>query len=583
MNQGKKVLTVIGMGDYEPIQYKLGEKTSGELPYAPVALIELLKSEKCPWEVVAFLTSEASKKHEERLRNQVESKACHFKEVRIPAGSTEKEVWEIFEAVCEQIQQGDRVVVDVTHGFRSLPLLMVAALIFMKEVTEFSIDGVYYGNWEARDKEKRIEPVFDLSPLVDMVSWAHAARIFRKYGHADEIGSLLCRIQDEVFRENDHSIKPRYLKKLGGRLEELSLSLAEGLPLEVGKAAWELGKIDGELIRAELSRFAFPGEKLAPIILDSFKDKAIAVPNRGGKWKKSIKLDLEELKRQARLADWYLQRNQVSHALAIMREWMVNRVILAMGYENQWLDYNNARKPAERKLNVMAIMERDYIEALTQNQAQIGNWWRIVADARNTVHHCGLREEEVKVRSMINDLKDLWAKIKEKVEEVDFWNLARRVTEGVVLLSPLGLSKGLLYSALLCVRPASVVVITSKEAEGALPEILYKAQMSTMKPNVWIMRDPYCGFDEVVDLTSKIVPGLLAAEKVVANQTGGTTVMQFVIHSICRELRNLDIPVEEVALVDRRSPEEQRGNPYVVGELVILEQINRRQRDKLGD
>ncbi|MGQ9859917.1 MAG: hypothetical protein ACUVS3_14710, partial [Thermodesulfobacteriota bacterium] len=85
-----------------------------------------------------------------------------------------------------------------------------------------------------------------------------------------------------------------------------------------------------------------------------------------------------------------------------------------------------------------------------------------------------------------------------------------------------------------------------------------------------VMKDPFCGFEESSELASKVVPQVLTAERVVANQTGGTTVMQFVIQRICHELTQLDVPVELVALVDRRSPKEQTENPYVMGELISL-------------
>jgi len=144
------------------------------------------------------------------------------------------------------------------------------------------------------------------------------------------------------------------------------------------------------------------------------------------------------------------------------------------------------------------------------------------------------------------------------------------VRTGKVLLSPLGLSKGLLYSAICQVEPVEVVVVTSKDAEGAIPEILERARWAGASPRVLTMEDPHAGFEETERLKADALPSLLEAEEVVANQTGGTTAMQFVIQSICKELEKYDVPLEEVALVDRRSPEQQRTDPYQVGELVRL-------------
>jgi hypothetical protein len=47
--------------------------------------------------------------------------------------------------------------------------------------------------------------------------------------------------------------------------------------------------------------------------------------------------------------------------------------------------------------------------------------------------------------------------------------------------------------------------------------------------------------------------------------------MQYVVERIGAEAARLGVPVQRVALVDRRTPEEQRANPYVLGVLVRLE------------
>ena len=50
--------------------------------------------------------------------------------------------------------------------------------------------------------------------------------------------------------------------------------------------------------------------------------------------------------------------------------------------------------------------------------------------------------------------------------------------------------------------------------------------------------------------------------------TGGTTVMQDCVRSVADILRGAAKPVREVAVVDRRSAEDQKRSPLVVGELI---------------
>ena len=43
------------------------------------------------------------------------------KEVPIPEGRSEEELWQIFDICVAQVAEGDQIILDVTHGFRSLP------------------------------------------------------------------------------------------------------------------------------------------------------------------------------------------------------------------------------------------------------------------------------------------------------------------------------------------------------------------------------------------------------------------------------------------------------------------------------
>lgn len=564
------LFTVVGTGNYKPMKYVLDGRKSEEVRYAPLALLQLLQWSEEEVKVRAFLTQKANEIHGEPLAEEVNRLGHEFTRVDIPEGRSEEEIWNIFRIVSENLTEVKRPVLDITHGFRSLQFVVLGAILFLKEKQGMEPGGIYYGALEAQDPTVGTEPVFDLTPLLHMVEWAHAVKILKKYGHAGEIGALLSRIQNKAYSRTGGGPRPRLLQTLGNCLKQLSISLAEGLPLEVGKAAWGLLSIKQEQqLMKELSGFAIPGEMVVPSILESFQDKALKEVEKRGEWKAKVTLDLEELGREALLVDWYLEQGQVGLALGVMREWMVNRVILAMGCEKHWLEYGRARKLAERRLNLLTEMQKNYEGLLTQNQLQIGRWWQQVAEKRNAIHHCGFSRSEVRIADMEN-LRDVWEQIKEKAKTEDFWDVKRPVSMETVLLTPLGLSKGLLFSALKQVQPSKLVVVTSREAEGTIPEILEKAGVIEVDKEVLVMKDPFCGFEESSELASKVVPQVLTAERVVANQTGGTTVMQFVIQRICHELTQLDVPVELVALVDRRSPNEQTENPFVMGELIAL-------------
>lgn len=140
-----------------------------------------------------------------------------------------------------------------------------------------------------------------------------------------------------------------------------------------------------------------------------------------------------------------------------------------------------------------------------------------------------------------------------------------------VLFTPLGLAYGALYSAVLLVRPHKVVVVTSREAVGNLYAALDAARFyhSSFEVESHTLDDALAGFEEGRLLAKFLVQAGAGHEGTnVVNLSGGTLVLQDCARSTADALRRAGKPVREIAVVDRRTPEEQRRVPFVVGEMV---------------
>jgi hypothetical protein len=193
----------------------------------------------------------------------------------------------------------------------------------------------------------------------------------------------------------------------------------------------------------------------------------------------------------------------------------------------------------------------------------------------------------------LGKIRKRWAEIKDSLDDVEKWRLdlayekihgpdewipaGERLADakgGILLVSPLGLSKGLLYSALYHVRPGSLLVISSPDAAAYLDEIVEKAGWSGNKI-FHLMRDPHGGFNELEIFLPDIVSVVIQADEVMVNITGGTTAMQHIMQHIADFAAKLGRSVQRMALVDRRSPQEQRDDPYLPGELIFLDQKRR--------
>lgn len=115
-----------------------------------------------------------------------------YRLVDIPEGKSEEELWSIFNTIAAEIQDGDHLYFDITHSFRSLPMLALVVLNYLRVVKSVTIEKIYYGAFETLGPipqvkemalEERNAPIFDLTPFVDLLQWTTAADHFIRTGN----------------------------------------------------------------------------------------------------------------------------------------------------------------------------------------------------------------------------------------------------------------------------------------------------------------------------------------------------------------------------------------------------------------
>lgn len=123
------------------------------------------------------------------LRSILESKYHEIAESRrVPDGKSEEEIWDIFRAIDEVIGQNDEIVFDITHSFRSIPMLALTVLNYAKVLKNIKVKGVHYGAYDFDGAEEY--PIVDLTNYDEILSWSFAANAFMKYGSSKEIVSV---------------------------------------------------------------------------------------------------------------------------------------------------------------------------------------------------------------------------------------------------------------------------------------------------------------------------------------------------------------------------------------------------------
>lgn len=108
--------------------------------------------------------------------------------VIIPYGRSEAEQLELVETIAAHVQEGDGVDLDVTHGFRHLPMLAFVAALYLREVKRAEIHAIWYTAFDADSAEA---PVYDLQGLLRVADWIGALQTFDKDGDYSVFEPLL--------------------------------------------------------------------------------------------------------------------------------------------------------------------------------------------------------------------------------------------------------------------------------------------------------------------------------------------------------------------------------------------------------
>ena len=117
------------------------------------------------------------------------------KVVLIKYGITEDEVKENINIILgleRFLKNGDELIVDVTHSFRSHPLIMMNLLFYLQNVSKknICISHIHYGMLEMI-KELPHVPILDLKTVMDINNWMIGAYSFSQFGNAYMIASLI--------------------------------------------------------------------------------------------------------------------------------------------------------------------------------------------------------------------------------------------------------------------------------------------------------------------------------------------------------------------------------------------------------
>jgi len=372
-----KLLSFLGTGNYRPVTYRLGEKEL-ETEYVVEALYSFLE----PDEVVVFVTEEAMKTHGEKLKERI---PVRFVPIEVPR--KQEDVWGIFEAIVESVGEGESIALDITHAFRHIPFLAFPALLYLVEMKNVDVRGIYYGAFEAREEtESGIKaPIFELTGLLEAIEWLYGLRDLKLYGRAEGLSDAIRKTNARIHRSGAGE-RPKVLSRYSGLLRSLSTLLH----LNQVPAFMELaGRSEKDLddFRREAVRFLPPLRYSLGEV-----EKLTSFGCSSGHC-------LEEA---VELTGYMLEKGLVANALELERELIVNVVLARLGVEDYLSRDNRVR--AERTIGWFAGKVRG-MKGLEKTEwvGKLEGWelidelaraWLKVSEVRNAIAHAGMKPEE---------------------------------------------------------------------------------------------------------------------------------------------------------------------------------------------
>lgn len=406
------LLTFLGTGTYQPCRYAFpdSDETGEPVAFYSAALAARLKPDR----VISFQTKHAAAKNGEGLAASLEALGCAHDPVPISDGSSEDELWQIFSVLTRHVPENCTLYLDITHGFRSLPVLGFIALSYLRVTRRVTIGGIYYGALEARDPATNITPTFNLTPFLTLLDWTAAADQFLTTGSAVRLGEMLAQRQ-QVLRakplDSGASELPTKLKTLGRFITEASMNL---LLLRTHAFAGTREKLVGRIGDAsqEARVFAAPFmEVLNPVRdeLSRFSDM--------------------ELGTLRELVEWLAARGQTAASLTLASEWIISYAMAICGEPDHhvghatrepysraiaMLEYGGTKGSRDEKTaqaeEVVALLEsRIPLEQITILKT-VSN---TIRNARNDINHAGFNKEPAPADALSARASTVAAQLKE--------------------------------------------------------------------------------------------------------------------------------------------------------------------------
>lgn len=304
-----KVITFLGVSTYERVTYVWNNRTH-TTEFFPEALGIWLQQDITG---MLVLLTEAAKRSRnwERLQARLAGRVMLTPQ-DIPSGQNEKELWEIFDKLTTSLSAGEDIIFDITHAFRSIPILSLLAVTFLRTARAVKMRHLLYGAYDAREQKTNRAPVFDLTPFLSLLEWVPATDQFIRTGSGQTLAELLPK-------------DPQPVRELGDNIKAIADGLHLLRPMHVMHEAAQLSHRIAAA-SSTIERTIPPFAALLERVQEAYGFLGLTNPTEHS----NAKICLQ---RQLRMVEWYANKGQIVHAVCLAREWLPSLLCYYFGLD----------------------------------------------------------------------------------------------------------------------------------------------------------------------------------------------------------------------------------------------------------
>ncbi len=289
----------------------------------------------------------------------------------------------------------DKLILDVTHGFRAQPILAMAAAGLVQSswlqkkrqargndgdgAASFPVLRILYGAFEARDGD--LVPVWDLTPFLDTTRLTRAIDGLMSYGRADELSDILSEMQTQAMNSSERAgnpgdSRPPMFKTLGNAAKIFADDLATArVPFLITQSARKLENLIEKVLPDIKARLPLAEQDFAALQVMCRSIQADRVVSEQG------------IAAGVKLVELYIHLQRFSEAAALLRELMV----VGLSVQRRG---SQALQPAEPRNGFLRQQhEPDGRSLSAGGTGPLFKASRSTFDLRNDIQHAGFREE----------------------------------------------------------------------------------------------------------------------------------------------------------------------------------------------